>query len=192
MASKKHYSDIDVNDVCIKLEYTCNDNAGCVTVCLMNKDCVVASNSWETDAEGYMTHAKFKEALSYALGLSEARIAVRKNIGLGRPRANGEAVAKAMEMYASGEYTVNEIANATNISCSTVHRYAKERGIKHQMNSEKMGRPKANKEAVARAIEMYASGEHTVNEIAKEVGISSATINRKVKECGIKRQKKSA
>lgn len=192
MASKKHYSDIDVNDVCIKLEYTCNDSVGCVTVCLMNKDCVIASNSWETDAEGYMTHAKFKEALSYALGLSEARIAVRKNIGLGRPKANKEAVAKAMEMYASGEYTVNEIANATNISCATVHRYAKERGINHQMNGRNMGRPRADKEKVTKAMEMYASGEHTVKEIAKEVGISSTTINRRAKECGIKRQKKSA
>ena len=146
MASKKHYSDVDVNDVCIKLEYTCNDNCGHVTVCLMNESKhdaeskgrearIIASQCWETDTEGYMSHAKFKEALSYALGLSEARTAVRGNMTLGRPKANEEAVAKAMEMYASGEYTVNEIANATNISCATIHRKAKERGIKRRNKS---------------------------------------------------------
>lgn len=90
-SNKKHYSDIYVYDGHIKLEFAHNDSEGCVTVCLMNEDpydaekegrraYAIAFERWKTDAEGYMSRAKFNEALSYALGLSEARSAIEKQM----------------------------------------------------------------------------------------------------------------
>lgn len=92
MASdKKHYSDIYVYDGRIKLEFAHNDSEGCVTVCLMSEDpydaekegrraYAIAFERWKTNAEGYMSRAKFNEALSYALGLSEARKAIEEQM----------------------------------------------------------------------------------------------------------------
>ena len=88
-SNKKHYSDIYVFDGRIKLEFAHNDSEGCVTVCLMSEDpyyaekegrkaYAIAFQRWKTDAEGYMSRAKFNEAISYALGLSEARSAIEK------------------------------------------------------------------------------------------------------------------
>lgn len=90
-SNKKHYSDIYVYDGRIKLEFAHNDSEGCVTVCLMSEDpyyaekegrraYAIAFERWKTDAEGYMSRAKFNEALSYALGLSEARKAIEKQM----------------------------------------------------------------------------------------------------------------
>lgn len=90
-SNKKHYSDIYVFDGRIKLEFAHNDSEGCVTVCLMSEDpyyaekegrkaYVIAFQRWKTDAEGYMSRAKFNEAISYALGLSEARSAIEKQM----------------------------------------------------------------------------------------------------------------
>ena len=90
-SNKKHYSDIYVYDGHIKLEFAHNDSEGCVTVCLMSEDpydaekegrraYAIAFERWKTDAEGYMSRAKFNEALSYALGLSEARKAIEKQM----------------------------------------------------------------------------------------------------------------
>ena len=90
-SNKKHYSDIYVYDGHIKLEFAHNDSEGCVTVCLMSEDpydaekegrkaYAIAFERWKTDAEGYMSRAKFNEALSFALGLSEARKAIEKQM----------------------------------------------------------------------------------------------------------------
>lgn len=90
-SNKKHYSDIYVYDGRIKLEFAHNDSEGCVTVCLMSEDpygaekegrraYAIAFERWKTDAEGYMSRAKFNEALSFALGLSEARNAIEKQM----------------------------------------------------------------------------------------------------------------
>ena len=90
-SNNKHYSDIYVYDGHIKLEFAHNDSEGCVTVCLMSEDpydaekegrraYAIAFERWKTDAEGYMSRAKFNEALSYALGLSEARKAIEKQM----------------------------------------------------------------------------------------------------------------
>lgn len=90
-SNKKHYSDINVYDGRIKLEFAHNDNEGCVTVCLMNEDpynaekegrkaYAIAFQRWKTDAEGYMSRAKFNEAFAYAFGLSEARSAIEKQM----------------------------------------------------------------------------------------------------------------
>lgn len=90
-SNKKHYSDIYVYDGRIKLEFAHNDSEGCVTVCLMSEDpydaekegrraYAIAFERWKTDAEGYMSRAKFNEALSYALGLSEARKAIEEQM----------------------------------------------------------------------------------------------------------------
>ena len=90
-SNKKHYSDIYVYDGHIKLEFAHNDSEGCVTVCLMSEDpydaekegrkaYAIAFERWKTDAEGYMSRAKFNEALSYALGLSEARQAIEEQM----------------------------------------------------------------------------------------------------------------
>ena len=88
-SNKKHYSDINVYDGRIKLELAHNDNEGCVTVCLMNEEpyyakkagrkaYAIAFQRWTTDADGYMTRAKFNEAFAYAIGLSEARNAIEE------------------------------------------------------------------------------------------------------------------
>lgn len=90
-SNKKHYSDIYVFDGRIKLEFAHNDSEGCVTVCLMSEDpyyaekegrkaYAIAFQRWKTDAEGYMSRAKFNEAISYALGLSEARKAIEEQM----------------------------------------------------------------------------------------------------------------
>ena len=90
-SNKKHYSDIYVYDGHIKLEFAHNDSEGCVTVCLMSEDpydaekegrraYAIAFERWKTDAEGYMSRAKFNEALSFALGLSEARKAIEEQM----------------------------------------------------------------------------------------------------------------
>ena len=90
-SNRKHYSDIYVYDGRIKLEFAHNDSEGCVTVCLMSEDpydaekeghraYAIAFERWKTDAEGYMSRAKFNEALSYALGLSEARKAIEEQM----------------------------------------------------------------------------------------------------------------
>jgi DNA invertase Pin-like site-specific DNA recombinase len=52
---------------------------------------------------------------------------------------------------------------------------AKEKGVK-------FGRPKANKNKVAYAIELYHAGKHTTKEITDITGVSKATIYRKLKE----------
>lgn len=54
----------------------------------------------------------------------------------------------------------------------------------------KRGRPKVNEDALADAMAMFASGEHTVEEIAKITGISCNTIYRYAKEYRIKHPKK--
>lgn len=46
----------------------------------------------------------------------------------------------------------------------------------------KFGRPKANKNKVAYALELYKEGKHTVKEITDITGISKATLYRKIKE----------
>lgn len=85
--NKKHYSDIHVYDSRVRTTFVEGDNEGCVTVCLMNADpyyeekegrkaYAIAFERWATDAEGYMSRAKFNEAMAYALGLSEARKAI--------------------------------------------------------------------------------------------------------------------
>lgn len=90
-SNKKHYSDIYVYDGRIKLEFAHNDSEGCVTVCLMSEDpydaekegrraYAIAFERWKTDAEGYMSRAKFNEAISFALGLSEARKAIEEQM----------------------------------------------------------------------------------------------------------------
>ena len=90
-SNKKHYSDIYVYDGHIKLEFAHNDTEGCVTVCLMSEDpydaekegrraYAIAFERWKTDAEGYMSRAKFNEAISFALGLSEARKAIEEKM----------------------------------------------------------------------------------------------------------------
>jgi DNA invertase Pin-like site-specific DNA recombinase len=56
-------------------------------------------------------------------------------------------------------------------------RVAKAKGVK-------FGRPTANKNKVAYAIELYKAGEHTAKEICDITGISKATLYRKLKEQG--------
>jgi DNA invertase Pin-like site-specific DNA recombinase len=46
----------------------------------------------------------------------------------------------------------------------------------------KLGRPKANSNKVAYALELYAKGEHTVKQICDITGISKATLYRKIGE----------
>lgn len=50
----------------------------------------------------------------------------------------------------------------------------------------KLGRPKANSEAVKQALELYAAGKMSVREISETTGVSAATIYRKLKEAGAK------
>jgi DNA invertase Pin-like site-specific DNA recombinase len=52
---------------------------------------------------------------------------------------------------------------------------AKQKGVK-------FGRPKANSNKVAYALELYNKGEHTVKQICDITGISKATLYRKIKE----------
>jgi DNA invertase Pin-like site-specific DNA recombinase len=49
-------------------------------------------------------------------------------------------------------------------------------------NGVEFGRPKANKNKVAYAIELYNTGDHTVKEIVDITGVSKATLYRKLKE----------
>ncbi|MGG0186962.1 recombinase family protein [Bacillus rhizoplanae] len=51
-----------------------------------------------------------------------------------------------------------------------------------QAKGVKFGRPKANKNKVAYALELYNVGEHTVKEITDITGVSKATLYRKIKE----------
>ena len=85
--NKKHYSDIYIYNSRVITQFTAGDNEGRVTVCLMNADpyheeregrkaYAIAFERWATDAEGYMSRAKFNEALAYAMGLSEAHKAI--------------------------------------------------------------------------------------------------------------------
>ena len=87
--NKKHYSDIHVYDSRVRTQFYSNENEGCVTVCLMSEDpynaekegrkaYAIAFERWATDAEGYMSRAKFNEAMAYALGLSSAREAIEE------------------------------------------------------------------------------------------------------------------
>lgn len=46
----------------------------------------------------------------------------------------------------------------------------------------KLGRPKANSNKVSYALELYATGEHTIKQIIDITGISKATLYRKIKE----------
>ena len=62
--------------------------------------------------------------------ISRVKAAQTGNVG-GRPKADKDTVAKAMEMYASGEYQIKEIVEKTGLSHMTIHRKAKEREIKH-------------------------------------------------------------
>ena len=89
--NKKHYSDIYVYDCRVRTMFSEGDNEGCVTVCLMNEDpyyaeregrkaYAIAFERWNTDAEGYMSRAKFNEALAYALGLSSARKSIEEQM----------------------------------------------------------------------------------------------------------------
>lgn len=66
--------------------------------------------------------------------ISRVKAAKTGNVG-GRPKADEEVVAKAMEMYASGEYQIKEIVEKTGLSHMTIHRKAKERGIKRRNKS---------------------------------------------------------
>lgn len=66
--------------------------------------------------------------------ISRAKAAQTGNVG-GRPKADEEVVAKAMEMYASGEYKIKEIVEKTGLSHMTIHRKAKGRGIKRRNKS---------------------------------------------------------
>jgi len=52
---------------------------------------------------------------------------------------------------------------------------AQEKGVK-------FGRPTANKNKVAYAIELYNAGNHTTKEISDITGVSKATLYRKLKE----------
>lgn len=70
------------------------------------------------------------DIMSEKAKISRAIAAQTGNVG-GRPKADEGAVAKAMEMYASGEYQIKEIVEKTGLSHMTIHRKAKERGIKH-------------------------------------------------------------
>jgi DNA invertase Pin-like site-specific DNA recombinase len=51
-----------------------------------------------------------------------------------------------------------------------------------QAKGVKFGRPLANKNKVAYALELYNTGEHTAKEIVDITGISKATLYRKLKE----------
>ena len=62
--------------------------------------------------------------------ISRVKAAQTGNVG-GRPKADEDTVAKAMEMYVSGKYQIKEIVEKTGLSHMTIHRKAKERGIKH-------------------------------------------------------------
>lgn len=66
--------------------------------------------------------------------ISRVKAAQTGNVG-GRPKADETIVSKAMEMYASGEYQIKEIVEKTGLSHMTIHRKAKERGIKRQKKS---------------------------------------------------------
>ena len=88
MASKKHYSNIEIYDSCIKVTFNPSDKGGVVTVGLLNEDTyvaqmngreprIIAFERWNADKDGYMTSGKYNEAVAYALGLSEARCALK-------------------------------------------------------------------------------------------------------------------
>lgn len=53
-----------------------------------------------------------------------------------------------------------------------------------QSKGVKFGRPTANKNKVAYALELHKAGKHTVREIVDITGVSKATIYRKLKEQG--------
>lgn len=55
-----------------------------------------------------------------------------------------------------------------------------------QQKGVEFGRPKANKNKVAHALELYSEGKHTAKEICDIAGISKATLYRKIKEAGLK------
>lgn len=52
---------------------------------------------------------------------------------MGRPKANQDKVEKALRMFASGNFSVREISEATGLSNATIYRKANERGIKRQV-----------------------------------------------------------
>lgn len=53
-------------------------------------------------------------------GLKSARARGRKG---GRPKVKGKEIQKAMNLYHTGEYSVKEIVEMTDISRSTLYRY---------------------------------------------------------------------
>lgn len=62
------------------------------------------------------------------IGLKKSRARGRNG---GRPKVINNKVAKALEMYDSREYTIEEIVNETNVSQATLYRRIKEREEKN-------------------------------------------------------------
>lgn len=65
-----------------------------------------------------------------------------------------------------------------------IHQRVKEGVAVAQSKGVQFGRPRANSNKVAHALELYSKGEHTVKQISDITGISRATIYRKLKTEG--------
>ena len=81
-------------------------------------------------------------------GLAAAR--ARGRMG-GRPRKDPKKVEMALKMYASGEYSMKEIAEATDMSKSAIRIYAREYGVSKKGKEPKVKDP----DEVRRSTQQY-------------------------------------
>src|SRR6478609_8051776 len=64
-------------------------------------------------------------------GIESARASGRKG---GRPKVKEKYIEKALNLYASKEYSISEIVSMSGISQATLYRYIRERGMNSTEN----------------------------------------------------------
>ena len=83
------------------------------------------------------------------------------------------------KMYATGNYTVQEMADTVGVSSDTIRKEVKENNWKGSFRDE---RSKLTPKVYETVQKMYASGNHTVQEMADKVDVKDDTIRKWMKD----------
>ncbi|MFA7745359.1 MULTISPECIES: recombinase family protein [Salinicoccus] len=93
------------------------------SIIILNKDLTIDSKTPLTFSESLNLISEFQSDIvkfRTRLGMTEAS---SKGKQIGRPKRSDENIKKAIEMYMSKEYTLDEIKKETNISRATLYRH---------------------------------------------------------------------